>query len=88
MGLFSQYFAAAMLLAEYVEMEENEGWFGSIPACPGLWASAPTKAECEVELRSNLEEWVLFGLTHSIEIPPVGGVNLNLSTAEVTEVLG
>jgi hypothetical protein len=41
-----------------------------------------------VELCSGLEDSVLFGLTHRIEIPPVGGVNLNLSTAEVTELLG
>lgn len=82
MGTLSEYFEAAMQLAEYEEMEDNEGWFGTIPDCKGLWASAPTQAECKVELRSALEDWVLFSLQKQIPVPALRGIDLNLQPSE------
>lgn len=82
MGTLSEYFEAAMPLAEYEEMEDNEGWFGTIPACKGLWASAPTQAECKVELRSALEDLVLFSLQKQIPVPALRGIDLNLQPSE------
>lgn len=82
MGTLSEYFDAAMQLAEYEEMEDNAGWFGTIPACKGLWASAPTQVECKVELRSALEDWVLYSLQKQMPVPAVRGIDLNLQPSE------
>lgn len=82
MGSFSEYFDAAMLLAAYEEMEENEGWFGTIPGFDGLWASGSNEEECRKELRSTLEDWVLFSLHRHMPVPAVQGIDLNLQPSE------
>jgi predicted RNase H-like HicB family nuclease len=75
--MFSAYFEAAMQLAKYEEMEAGEGWFGAIVEFDGLWASAPTEAECQVALRAALEERVLGALQHHAELPVLGSIDLN-----------
>jgi predicted RNase H-like HicB family nuclease len=82
MGSFSEYFETAMQLAEYEAMEDNEGWFGTIPGFSGLWASAPTEAECRVELRATLEDWVLFSLQRQVPVPALRDIDLNLRPSE------
>jgi predicted RNase H-like HicB family nuclease len=44
-------------------------FFGRIPACKGVVAFAATLGECEVELRSVFEDWVLVGLKLGHELP-------------------
>lgn len=82
MGAFTDYFEAAMRLAEFEEMEEDEGWFGTIPGFDGLWASGQTLELCRVELRSTLEDWVLFSINHRMPLPAAGGIDLHLAPIE------
>ena len=74
------------ILSEYVQraMEQavsdklEDGTFASrIPACPGVVAFATTLRECEEELRSTLEEWILLGLKLRHHLPVVGSIDLN-----------
>jgi predicted RNase H-like HicB family nuclease len=59
--ILSDYLNLALAQAEYDKLEDHT-YFGRIPSCKGVVAFARTLRECEDELRSVLEEWVLLGL--------------------------
>lgn len=74
--ILSDYLAAAMEQAEYDKLED--GTFGGrIAGCKGVVAFGATLAQCEHELRSTLEDWLLLGLKLGHELPVVGNINLN-----------
>lgn len=52
---------------------------GEIPSCVGVVAFAASRAECQAELRSVLEGWVLLGLQLAHQLPVLGGIDLNRS---------
>ena len=60
--MLTKYIAAAMGHAKYELLEDGEGYFGTVPGLRGLWAQADTLAACREELRSALEDWLLFSL--------------------------
>ena len=68
--IWSDYLTRALSQAEYDELEDGT-FFGRIPAYKGVIAFAATLRECEDELRSVLEDWVLVGLKlkHNLPIP-------------------
>jgi len=47
-------------LATYDKLEDGT-FVGRIPPCKGVVAFAATLRECEDELRSTLEDWILVG---------------------------
>ena len=59
--ILSDYIDRAIGEAEYDKLEDNS-FAGSIPSCKGVVAFGSTLRECEAELRSTLEEWILLGL--------------------------
>ena len=76
-GALSDYIQCAMQQAKYEDFED--GTFGAtIPPCIGVFAFGDTMKECETELRSVLEDWILVGLRLGDELPVVGGIDLNL----------
>ncbi len=74
--ILSDYIEQAMEQAEYDKLEDGT-YGGSIPACPGVLAFGSTLRECETELRSTLEDWILVGLKLGHILPVVSGVDLN-----------
>ena len=71
--ILSEYVQRAMEEAVYDKLED--GTFAArIPACPGVVAFAQTLRECEDELRSTLEEWILLGLKLRHRVAVVGRV--------------
>lgn len=58
--VLSDYLDRALAQAEYDKLEDGT-FFGRIPACKGVIYFAVTFRECEDELRSVLEDWVLVG---------------------------
>jgi predicted RNase H-like HicB family nuclease len=56
---------------------EDATFSGRIPSCPGVLSFAPTLKECEEELRSTLEDWVLVGLKLRHHLPVIGNIDLN-----------
>ena len=66
--VLSEYVELAMSQALYDKLEDNT-FSGSIPTCPGVLSFAPTLKECEEELRSTLEDWVLVGLKLRHHLP-------------------
>jgi predicted RNase H-like HicB family nuclease len=74
--VISQYIASALSRAHYELLESGEGFYGSIPELTGVWAQSPTLEECCEELKSALEDWLLFSLSRQQPIPIMDGIDL------------
>lgn len=74
--VLSEYIESALAQAEYDKLEDGS-FAGRIPSCKGVLAFAATLRECENELRSTLEDWLLVGLKLGHELPVIYGINLN-----------
>jgi predicted RNase H-like HicB family nuclease len=74
--ILSDYLEHALEQAEYDKLEDNT-FFGRVPSCKGVVAFAATLRECESELRSALEDWVLVGLKLGHPLPVLDNINLN-----------
>lgn len=79
--ILSDYVDAALSQAEYDKL--SDGTFsGRIPTCTGVLAFAKTLKECEQELRSTLEDWILLGLKLGHRLPVIEGIDLNGETVD------
>jgi len=74
--ILTGYIEAALSEAEYDKLEDGT-FSGRIPSCKGVVAFGKTLRECEEELRSTLEDWVLVGLRLGHPLPVIGGYDLN-----------
>lgn len=74
--MLTDYIRAALRHATY-EILEDGTIFGHIPGLDGVWADEKTLEECREELRSALEDWILFSLVNGFDIPPVDGIQLS-----------
>ena len=74
--VLTEYVELAMRDAVYDKLEDAT-FSGRIPSCPGVLAFASTLKECEEELRSTLEDWVLVGLKLRHHLPVIGNIDLN-----------
>lgn len=75
--VFTDYIEQAMAQAVYEELEENS-FAGRIPPCLGVVAFGNTLPECQEELRSVLEDWMLVCFRMGDTLPVVAGIDLNL----------
>jgi len=73
-----EYITAAMRLAKYKMLEDDQSFFGEIPECPGVWANATTLEECREELEEVLEDWLLIRLRKNMPVPVLSGINLEV----------
>lgn len=74
--ILSAYLDEALRSATFEKLG-GDSYGGRIPPCPGVVAFGPTLRECEAELRSTLEDWILVGLKLGHHLPVVAGVDLN-----------
>jgi predicted RNase H-like HicB family nuclease len=74
--ILSDYIDRAMAQAEYDKLEDDS-FAGRIASCKGVLAFGVTLKECEDELRSTLEDWILLGLKLGHPLPVVDGIDLN-----------
>lgn len=58
--------------AVYEKLEDGS-YAGRIPACKGVLAFARSQQDCEGELRSTLEDWILVGLKLKHPLPAIAG---------------
>ncbi len=70
------YIELALAEAVYDKIEDGS-FFGRIPSCKGVVAFGKTLRECEDELRSTLEEWILMGLKLGHPLPVFSEIDLN-----------
>lgn len=59
--ILSEYVEHALSEAVYDKLEDGT-FAGRIPSCKGVVAFGTTLHECESELHSTLEDWILVGL--------------------------
>ena len=74
--VLTDYVTLAMARAVYDKLGDGT-YAGRIPECRGVIAFGKTLTECEMELRSTLEDWILVGLRLEHPLPGIGGINLN-----------
>lgn len=86
--ILSEYMNHAMVQAVYDKLEDGT-FTGRIPACKGVVAFGAGLRECEEELRSTLEDWILVGIKLGHSLPVIGGIDLNKeSTRELMDSEG
>ena len=74
--VLSDYVEQALAEATYDKLEDGS-FAGRIPPCPGVIAFASTLRQCENELRSTLEDWLLVGLKLGHPLPVLAEIDLN-----------
>ena len=79
-NILSEYLDSAMAQAEYDKLEDGT-FSGRIPSCKGVIAFGAMLSECEDELRSTLEDWLLLGLKLKHALPIIDGIDLNREPA-------
>ncbi len=76
--ILSDYVESAMGEASYDKLEDGS-FCGRIPVCEGVIAFGSSLRDCESELRSTLEDWILLGLKLAHPLPLIAGIDLNQS---------
>ena len=74
--MLTEYVDKAMSKAVYDKLKDGS-YCGKIPECPGTIAFAKTLYDCQNELRSVLEGWLLVKIRHGDQIPIIDEVDLN-----------
>jgi predicted RNase H-like HicB family nuclease len=74
--ILSEYLERAMAQAEYDKLDDGT-FSGRIASCKGVVAFGASLRECEDELRSTLEDWLLLGLKLGHTLPVIDGIDLN-----------
>ncbi len=74
--ILSEYVDKAMAEAMYDKLEDRS-FVGKIPVCKGVIAFGSTLKECQNELRSTLEDWILLGLKLRHRMPVIDNIDLN-----------
>ena len=74
--ILTDYVNQMMAQAVYDKLEDGT-FSGRIPPCKGVIAFGSTLRECEDELHSTLEDWILTGLKLNHPLPVIASINLN-----------
>jgi predicted RNase H-like HicB family nuclease len=71
-----EYIDKVMGKAVYDKLEDGS-FSGKIPQCPGVVAFGETLHQCQKELRSVLEGWLIAKIRHGDKLPVISRINLN-----------
>ena len=74
--MLASYLDKAMELAVYDIIEEDQTFWGEIPALKGVWACQKTLEQCRQDLRETLSDWLALRLRLGLEIPVIQGIYL------------
>jgi predicted RNase H-like HicB family nuclease len=73
--ILTDYVNQLMVQAVYDKLEDGT-FSGRIPSCKGVVAFGSTLRDCEEELHSTLEDWILVGLKLGHHLPVIAKLNL------------
>lgn len=59
--MLSEYISKKLKQAKY-KLLKDRSYFGEIPGLKGVWANAKDLGDCRRELKSALEDWILFNI--------------------------
>ncbi|HEV8541487.1 MAG TPA: type II toxin-antitoxin system HicB family antitoxin [Verrucomicrobiae bacterium] len=68
----TEYIEAALDQASYDKLEDGS-FSGEIRSLPGVIACGSSLKQCQDELQSTLEDWILVGLRLGHRIPELAG---------------
>jgi predicted RNase H-like HicB family nuclease len=74
--ILTDYVKQAMAHAVYDKLEDGS-FAGRIPPCKGVVAFSSSLRDCQDELRSTLEDWLLVGFKLGHPLPVIDGIDLN-----------
>ena len=74
--ILTSYVEQAMSEAVYDKLDDGT-FAGRIPPCKGVFAFGTTLRECQDDLHSILEDWILLGLKLGHPLPVIAGIDLN-----------
>ncbi len=72
------YIKAAMRHAVYEILADDGTYYGEIPVCNGVYATADTLEACREELQEVLEEWILFRTHKHLPLPVIDAIELSI----------
>jgi predicted RNase H-like HicB family nuclease len=72
------YIQAALELAHYELIEDEDPFYGEVTELPGVWATGPTLEACRRNLAEAIEDWLLFSIAKALPIPPLGEASIRL----------
>jgi len=75
--MIHEYIQAALELAHYEMIEDEEPYYGEIETLTGIWATGRTLEECRRNLAATIEGWILVCNRQNIEILPIIGLSIN-----------
>ena len=78
--MFAEYLDAVMRHAHYEFIAEDNAYFGAIDELPGSWAGGKTLEECQQELESVAEDWILLAIADHEALPEIDGHKLMVDT--------
>ncbi len=81
-----EYVDKAMGKAVY-DKSEDGSFSGRIPQCLGVIAFGETLYQCQKELRSSLEGWLIVKIRHGDKLPVLGRINLNKRMPVIKEAV-
>ena len=74
--VLTDYVEQALAEANFDKLEDGT-FTGQIYSCNGVVAFGPTLRQCQLELRSILEDWILLGLKLGHTLPVIADIDLN-----------
>ncbi len=74
--ILTDYVSQALSEAVYDKLDDGS-FCGQVPSCLGVIAFGSCLTECEAELQSVLEDWILVGLKLRHPLPILNGIDLN-----------
>ncbi|GAH45897.1 unnamed protein product [marine sediment metagenome] len=74
--MLTEYIDKAISKAVYDKLEDGT-YCGKIPECSGTIAFGKTLYDCQNELRSVLEGWLLVKIRHGDQLPIIDEIDLN-----------
>ena len=84
--MLTEYIQKAMGQAVYEKLEDGT-YSGEIPDCPGTIAFGQTLHECQAELQSVLEGWLLVKIRHGDHLPIVEEIDLNKAMPKTEAII-
>ena len=73
--VLTNYIENAISKAVYDKLEDGS-FFGKIQNCQGVIAFGKTLKECQIELRSTLEDWIFVGLKLKYKLPVIEKIDV------------
>ena len=67
--MLTQYLQAALDLARYEIIDDEEPYYGEVPELPGVWATGATLEICRRALAGAVEDWLLFSIAKGLPVP-------------------